>query len=126
MIADEGSHRYWAATLDRADALLFGRVTYQMMEAAWRGPARTGARPDWTVPFACSIASRALSGTFGTPTGRPTSAQRRGPVDLPAGMPPAGALPRDVQLAGDLGLGATLGRQFGGAFPAGLAGGAVR
>jgi hypothetical protein len=41
-------------------------------------------------------------------------------TDLPAGMPPAGALPRDVQLAGDLG------RQFGGAFPAGLAGGAVR
>jgi len=47
-------------------------------------------------------------------------------TDLPAGMPPAAALPRDVQLAGDLGLGATLGRQFGGAFPAGLAGGAVR
>ena len=70
-----------------------------------------------------------LQGTvrhLGTPTGGPTSAQRRGPVDLPAGMPPAGALPRDVQLAGDLGLGATLGRQFGGAFPAGLAGGAVR
>jgi hypothetical protein len=65
MIADEGSHRYWAATLDRADALVFGRVTYQMMEAAWRGPARTGARPDWTVPLACSIASRALSGTLG-------------------------------------------------------------
>jgi dihydrofolate reductase len=26
-----------------------------MMEAAWRGPARTGARPDWMVPFARTI-----------------------------------------------------------------------
>ena len=59
MIADEESHRYWAANLERADALLFGRVTYEMMEAAWRGPARTGARPDWMepwmVPFARTI-----------------------------------------------------------------------
>ena len=44
MIADEELHRHAVATLDRADALLFGRVTYEMMEAAWRGPARTGAR----------------------------------------------------------------------------------
>ena len=51
MIADEESHRYWAANLERADALLFGRVTYEMMEAAWRGPARTGARPDWMEPW---------------------------------------------------------------------------
>ena len=45
-IADEESHRYWAASLERADALLFGRVTYEMMEAAWRQPA-TGTWPDW-------------------------------------------------------------------------------
>ena len=32
MIADEELHRYWAANLERADALLFGRVTYEMME----------------------------------------------------------------------------------------------
>ncbi len=31
--------------LAQADALLFGRVTYEMMEAAWRPPARTGVRP---------------------------------------------------------------------------------
>jgi dihydrofolate reductase len=45
--------------LDQADALLFGRVTYEMMEAAWRPPARTGARPewmaDWMEPFARTI-----------------------------------------------------------------------
>jgi dihydrofolate reductase len=38
-----------------SDALLFGRVTYEMMEAAWRPPARTGARPDWMEPFARAI-----------------------------------------------------------------------
>src|SRR5262245_6939134 len=51
MIADEDLHRYAAANIARADALLFGRVTYQMMEAAWRQPARTGVRPDWMEPW---------------------------------------------------------------------------
>jgi dihydrofolate reductase len=32
--------------MQRADALLFGRVTYQMMESAWREPAM-GSWPDW-------------------------------------------------------------------------------
>lgn len=50
-IPDEESHRYWAAELERADALLFGRVTYEMMEAAFRQPARTGERPDWMEPW---------------------------------------------------------------------------
>jgi dihydrofolate reductase len=48
-------HRYWAETLTQADALLFGRVTYEMMEAAWRLPAQTGVRPDWMDPFARTI-----------------------------------------------------------------------
>jgi len=34
---------------------LFGRVTYEMLEAAFRPPAGTGARPDWMEPFACTI-----------------------------------------------------------------------
>ena len=51
MLADEDLHRYAAENLDQADALLFGRVTYEMMEAAWRAPARTGARPDWMEPW---------------------------------------------------------------------------
>jgi dihydrofolate reductase len=41
--------------LDQADALLFGRVTYEMMEAAFRSPAPTGAGPDWMEPFARTI-----------------------------------------------------------------------
>ena len=57
-IADEDLHRHAAANIARAEALLFGRVTYEMMEAAWR-PARTGARPDWMEgwmePFARTI-----------------------------------------------------------------------
>jgi dihydrofolate reductase len=40
--------------LEQADALLFGRVTYEMMEAAWRSP-RMGAMPEWTEPFARTI-----------------------------------------------------------------------
>src|ERR1044071_9800032 len=55
---DEELHRYWAEKLAQADALLFGRVTYEMMEAAWR-PSATGARPDWMTdwmePFARTI-----------------------------------------------------------------------
>jgi dihydrofolate reductase len=47
-------HRHAIENLDQADALLFGRVTYQMMEAAFRPPG-TGARPDWMEPFARTI-----------------------------------------------------------------------
>src|SRR5947208_7464444 len=56
---DEELHRYWAEKLAQADALLFGRVTYEMMEAAWRPVAQTGVRPDWMAdwmePFARTI-----------------------------------------------------------------------
>lgn len=54
---DEESYRYWAASLERADALLLGRVTYQMMEQAWR-PAPSGEWLDTTtdeMPFARAI-----------------------------------------------------------------------
>src|SRR5262245_36884035 len=59
MTPDEALHRHAAENLERADAILFGRVTYQMMEAAWRVPAQTGVRPDWMEnwmePFARTI-----------------------------------------------------------------------
>jgi dihydrofolate reductase len=55
MSADEELHRHAVENLNRADALLFGRVTYEMMEAAFRSPALSGARPDWTEPFARTI-----------------------------------------------------------------------
>ena len=55
MSADEDLHRHAIENLNQADALLFGRVIYQMMEAAFRPPARTVARPDWMEPFARTI-----------------------------------------------------------------------
>ena len=59
MIADEDLHRYAAENIGKSDALLFGRVTYEMMEAVWRLPTPTGARPDWMPewmePFARTI-----------------------------------------------------------------------
>jgi dihydrofolate reductase len=55
MSADEDLHRHAVENLDRADALLFGRVIYEMMEAAWRPPAREGTRPEWMEPFARKI-----------------------------------------------------------------------
>jgi len=40
MIPDEDLHRNAVENLAQADALLLGRVTYEMMEAGWRSPAR--------------------------------------------------------------------------------------
>ena len=51
---DEELHRHAAENVARADALLFGRVTYEMMEEAWRAP-RSGEMPEWTEPFAETI-----------------------------------------------------------------------
>jgi dihydrofolate reductase len=47
---DEESMRFWTGELERADALVFGRVTYAMMESAWRRPA-AGAWPGWMEPW---------------------------------------------------------------------------
>ena len=52
---DEELHRHAVENFERADALLFGRVTYEMMEAAWRISTRTVTMPDWTEPFARTI-----------------------------------------------------------------------
>jgi len=54
-IPDEDLHRHAVENLNRADALLFGRVTYEMMEVAFRWPAPSGARPEWMEPFARTI-----------------------------------------------------------------------
>ena len=54
MVAEEHLHRHAVENLNRADALLLGRVTYEMMEAAFR-PAWTGEMPDWMEPFRRTI-----------------------------------------------------------------------
>lgn len=49
------NHLHGTESIARADALLFGRTTYQMMEEAWRLETRTMTPPDWTEPFARTI-----------------------------------------------------------------------
>ncbi len=57
--ADEELHRHAAGNFERADATLFGRVTYEMLELAFRSPAQSGKLPSWMepwmLPFALSI-----------------------------------------------------------------------
>ena len=52
---DEELHRHAVENIAWADALIFGRVTYEMMEEAWRSPVRTGERPEWMEPFGRTI-----------------------------------------------------------------------
>ncbi|HWE84917.1 MAG TPA: dihydrofolate reductase family protein [Terracidiphilus sp.] len=52
---DEDLFRNVVQNFSQADALLFGRVTYEMMEAAWRPSASPGTRPEWMEPFARMI-----------------------------------------------------------------------
>ncbi len=52
---DEELFRNVVENFERADALLFGRVTYEMMESAWRPPAQGPARPEWMEPFTRKI-----------------------------------------------------------------------
>ena len=59
-IPDDDIHRHHTENLARADALIFGRVTYEMMESAWRR-SPSGEWPewmdDWMKPFAQTIDS---------------------------------------------------------------------
>ncbi|MHB1087643.1 MAG: dihydrofolate reductase family protein [Acidimicrobiales bacterium] len=55
--ADEELHRHALENFERADALLFGRATYELMESSWRTPVASDARPAWMEPFAQAINS---------------------------------------------------------------------
>jgi len=68
---DEESMDFWTRRIRQAGALLYGRVSYRMMEEAWRRPA-TGVWPDWMdpweIPFAEAIDAKkkyVVSGTLG-------------------------------------------------------------
>lgn len=50
-VPDLESHQHHANNLAQADAVIFGRVIYQMMEEAFREPARTGVPSDWMDPW---------------------------------------------------------------------------
>ena len=49
-------HQHAIENFARADALMFGRVTYQMMEEAWLGPAETGVCANWMAPWMLNFA----------------------------------------------------------------------
>ena len=55
IVPNEEIHRHATENLEQADALLFGRVTYELMEAGWRQPVPAGARPGWMEPFGRTI-----------------------------------------------------------------------
>lgn len=56
MDGDLEMHRRGAEALAQADALIFGRVTYEMMESAWRPmAANPGSLPEETKFFARTI-----------------------------------------------------------------------
>lgn len=54
---DDELHAYFAEHIARADALIYGRVTYEMMESAWRPPVQESGMPAWTEPFARTISA---------------------------------------------------------------------
>lgn len=56
-VASKEMHQYASESLARADALIFGRVIYQMMEEAWRPVAETGVKPDWMEPWMVPFAN---------------------------------------------------------------------
>jgi hypothetical protein len=49
-IVEEEMHRHAERGVERADALILGRVTYQLMEDGWRSPSPD--MPDWMASFA--------------------------------------------------------------------------
>lgn len=56
-VPDDALHRHFAEHIARADALIYGRITYQMMESAWRPPVEESGMPAWTAPFAQTISA---------------------------------------------------------------------
>lgn len=50
-LVDEELHRHHTENLAQADALIFGRTTYEMMEEGWRPFAQTGVKPEWMEPW---------------------------------------------------------------------------
>lgn len=56
MVPDAELHEHATQSIARADAILLGRVTYELMESGWRSLAETGKRPDWAEPWMDSFA----------------------------------------------------------------------
>lgn len=52
---DEETHRNAEEGIERADALILGRPTYELMEQAWRPPGMLDEMEDWMLPFGRTI-----------------------------------------------------------------------
>jgi dihydrofolate reductase len=57
-IADDELHDYWTQLMDAAGAMLWGRVTYEMMESAWPGVARDEEAPRATREWARKLEAK--------------------------------------------------------------------
>ena len=93
MFADEDLHRHAAENLVQADALLFGRTTYEMMESAWKLPKPADAWPEWMKPFARTIDAAkkyVVSSTLDRVDWKRESGNARGRRQAPAGVGGAG------------------------------------
>ena len=99
IVPDEDMHLHAAVSIERADALLFGRVTYEMMEAAWRLSTRTVTMPDWTEPFARTIDAAKKY------------VEHPGPGRLERGAPARGSLEGRSAAQAGAGQGAVCGRR---------------
>lgn len=86
LMPDAEVHLYTAERLAQADALLFGRVTYELMAAGWRHPA-AGSLPAWTEPFAQMINAGTARGQA-----REATPQAPGFVILPVAGYPSGVV----------------------------------
>lgn len=54
-LPDAESHRHSTASIAGADALIFGRKTYELMEAAWKPPGMLDQMSEWAKPFGEAI-----------------------------------------------------------------------
>ena len=57
-IADDELHRYFTELMDAAGAMLWGRVTYELMESAWPAVARDGNAPPAMLEWARKLEAK--------------------------------------------------------------------
>ncbi len=54
-VPDRETHEHANEIIARADAIILGRVTYELMESAWRPPGMLAEMPEWMLPFGETI-----------------------------------------------------------------------
>ena len=57
-IADDELHDYFTALMDAAGAMLWGRITYELMESAWPAVARDENAPRATREWARKLEAK--------------------------------------------------------------------